>query len=240
MDTAIKRQLQALGCELHIDLMTFGHLEDERLFLREENRDFLREHGYRWSISLGSRLLESYCELLLPHTDEGFMAYFHAYTTKVAERLDHAAHRLCETLEDAGYRAFLMPGRGKGYPKGEPGIISHMALARLSGMGSMGNSGMLLTPQFGPRVRLATILTSCPLADTMHPLENDVCINCGKCGESCPSKCIHGNRFDASRPQVQYIDKELCGQYRNQRMEAIGTRFCNMCMAVCPVGKRLK
>lgn len=236
METEMRQELLSMGAALGVDLMTFGVL-DERLYLREENRGLLWESGYRWSISLASRLLESYCELLLHHTDEGLMGYFHAYCTNVAERLDDAGQRICATLECRGFRAFLMPGRGKGYRKGMPGVISHVALARLSGMGTMGISGMLLAPEFGPRVRLATILTSCPLAKTPTILQKEVCADCGACQKCCPVECIQGKRFDPNCPEVQYIDKEACGQYRDKRQQEVGTRFCNLCMAVCPVGK---
>ena len=225
--------------ELHIDLMTFGRIDPEILYLRDENREWLLKSNYRFSISLACRLTQTYCELLYRHLDAGMLMYFKNYCNSVSSKLDCAAHQLCEELEDAGYRAFVMPGIGKGYQSGEPGIISHIALARLSGMGSMGDGGMLLTPEFGPRIRLSTILTDCPFPANEADLSKKICTSCGLCKQYCPSGAITGNHFDLEQPAKQYINKEVCSAYRNKRPEIVGNRFCNLCMAVCPIGKSL-
>ncbi len=219
------------------DRMTCADLTIQGLLLREENRDGLLGEGFHRALSLALRISESACELVLHPGDQGLMHYFRAHCLGQAERLDWIAQRIALFLEEHGYRAFVVPGLGTGYTCGHPGVLSHMAVANVSGMGTMGDGGMLLVPEYGPRVRLATIVTDCPLPPGA-PLM-DLCTHCGLCSEICPSKAIQGKRFSPDHPTLDYIDRNACKAYRDGLLAATGNRFCNLCMAVCPVGMRL-
>lgn len=229
-------QLKEYCHSLGIDKIAFADLTIEGLLLRSENAEHLLESGYRIAISLAVRLSESTCNLVLRSDDEGLMNYFKSHALMRANQLDASAQNVVLFLEDKGFCAFLVPGLGAGYSSGAPGIVSHMAIANVSGLGTMGDSGMILTPEFGPRVRLCTIITDCPL-----PIGNgipDSCTHCGLCTEACPSGAITGARFDPEDPSRQYMDRSACAKYRDKRLEETGNRFCNLCMAVCPIGAR--
>jgi epoxyqueuosine reductase len=61
-----------------------------------------------------------------------------------------------------------------------------------AGLGEYGRNGLLLTPQWGPRVRLGKIFTNLPLA-TDRPLNFGVksfCEQCNLCAAACPAKAI--------------------------------------------------
>ena len=59
-------------------------------------------------------------------------------------------------------------------------------------MGTIGDSHNLITKEFGPRLRIVSILTDTPIpADPM--LEKDLCIHCRKCLKNCPSHCFTEN-----------------------------------------------
>src|SRR5690554_703222 len=101
-------------------------------------------------------------------------------------------------------------------------------LARDAGLGEMGRNGLLVTPQFGPRVRLGVVTTDLPLqAD--GPVDygiSEFCTECEKCVKTCPGMCI-----PAGEPQGERwkINPEEC--YRKWR--ALGTD-CGICLAACP------
>ena len=209
----------------------------EQTYLRRDCAQYLLGKGYNRAITLAYPISASACELLFKRKDEGFLFYFTQHVKACAESLEEAAQKLCIQIESFGYRAFLVPGLGTGYhDDGCPTILSHITQARLAGLGTMGDSGMLLTAQFGPRVRLATVLTDCPLP-VPATLPDDVCLHCGACANICPVGSItHGRHFDAKHPERYYTDKIVCAQYRNDNKEKYGSRFCNLCMAICPVG----
>ena len=65
------------------------------------------------------------------------------------------------------------------------GSISHKAVARLAGIGWQGKSLLIVSPQYGPRIRLATILTDMPLSSD-KPVKN----RCGTCDDA-PRRVLH-------------------------------------------------
>ena len=51
------------------------------------------------------------------------------------------------------------------------GNISHKAVARTEGIGWQGKSLLIVSPQYGPRIRLATVLTDMPLEPDHKQIE---------------------------------------------------------------------
>lgn len=61
--------------------------------------------------------------------------------------------------------------------------------AQAAGLGSVGLHSLLVTPGFGPRVRMAGFLTDAPLAAD-PPFESPLCDDCGLCLRECPSGAV--------------------------------------------------
>ena len=94
------------------------------------------------------------------------------------------ARRLAALLKEEGHRvAFNAPGI-QGLPK--------MA-ARLAGLGWIGRSAMVITPEIGPRVVLEAILTNAPLPVTIKKPMDCHCGECRRCVDICPAKAYTGN-----------------------------------------------
>jgi epoxyqueuosine reductase len=98
-------------------------------------------------------------------------------------------------LEDQRWEAVPLPNLppeapAMGIPVREGALAPNVMLdfddaAVRAGLGQIGYSGELLTPEFGPRQRLQVILTDAPLEAT--PLcEKPVCDLCKQCVTSCP------------------------------------------------------
>jgi ferredoxin len=127
--------------------------------------------------------------------------------------------------------------RWQGYPArahidGNYRVIAPL-VARDAGLGEIGRMGLLMTPNLGPRVRLAVVTTDLPLvADgrTPKPSVLDFCRLCNKCAENCPSRAIpFGDREEIEGAYRWRIDAERCFHYWN----VVGTD-CARCMRVCP------
>lgn len=103
-------------------------------------------------------------------------------------------------LEDQGYEAMLYQntsirlGCGVGKPvspdKPKPDVFLHFRIAAvICGMGEIGYSKLFLSPEFGPRQRLAFILTDAPLEP--DPLfEGKLCDRCLRCVKECPAGAL--------------------------------------------------
>ena len=134
--------------------------------------------------------------------------------------------------------------RGLGYqaaPSGNDTAIS-VPLAMAAGLGELGRMGLLITPRFGPRVRICKVFTDMPLAyDTYRPFGvAKFCETCKKCAKMCPSGAIS---FDGhtmkgptpsnfSRVLKWYINPEKCFLFWVKNW-----MDCNNCVMACPFNK---
>jgi reductive dehalogenase len=106
-------------------------------------------------------------------------------------------------------------------------------VARDAGLGEIGRMGLLMTPELGPRVRIAVVTTDLsvvPSGRHRDPTVIDFCVHCSKCADVCPSDAIPlGNRVDIDGVRRWQIDSEACFTL----WSTTGTD-CARCMAVCP------
>lgn len=115
-------------------------------------------------------------------------------------------------------------------------------MAMQAGLGDVGRMGLLITPQFGPRVRLSKIITDLPLvADS--PIEfgvTEFCDACMKCAQLCPSQSISYGERTAESDSVSNnpgalkwpINAETCRMYWGRV-----NKPCTSCVACCPYNK---
>ena len=114
-----------------------------------------------------------------------------------------------------------------------------------AGLGEYGRNQMVLTPEFGPRVRFSKIFTNMPLAvETLRELGlASYCQNCTICADSCPPKALPKGAPSVSNDSpstVKGVKKwsancEACFGY----WAKIKTD-CAICMRVCPFNQRSK
>ncbi|WP_067049875.1 4Fe-4S binding protein [Methanofollis ethanolicus] len=144
-----------------------------------------------------------------------------------------AAFALARSLEDEGYDAAIVPCEGSefGYwyadRKTLMADLSIKYAAWRAGLGSFGKNHLLITDRFGPRVRLAAVLTDAPL-DPGHPkggLLSDRCAGCTRCIEACPVGAITPDG----------IDRQACAAYM---FGDLGGLRCGMCIRACPLVER--
>jgi len=134
--------------------------------------------------------------------------------------------------------------RGLGYqaiPCGNDTACS-IPIAIDAGLGEIARNGLLITPEFGPRVRLAKVLTDLPLISD-KPIEfgvRDFCLMCEKCAKKCPSKSImFGDPTDtphniSNRKGVGtwHINAETCLNFWAENQTD-----CSNCIRTCPFNK---
>jgi epoxyqueuosine reductase QueG len=125
-------------------------------------------------ISIALHINEASCDLIARNVrDRTLPASYHSYQmftlTIVNLQLDVIAFQGAKWLEELGYRAYPFPANmpyvlkpSEDYP-GRPGNISHKHVAVACGLGQIGWHSMLITPQFGTRQKLTTIVTNAPL-----------------------------------------------------------------------------
>jgi NAD-dependent dihydropyrimidine dehydrogenase PreA subunit len=141
--------------------------------------------------------------------------------------LGHIANQGATYLRKHGYSAHA------GHPL--MGLALYPPLAQLAGMGWMGANGLLVTPEHGPRVRLAAIFTSIenlPLADgNVHQWVEEFCSRCQICIHKCPVGAIMPHPQHHDNGQISYVTNERCFPYFSDYYG------CSVCIAVCPFSR---
>jgi ferredoxin len=101
-------------------------------------------------------------------------------------------------------------------PAGPDGMVSLRVIGVAAGLGELGHSKLLLTPQFGPRQRVFAVFTDAELEPT--PLfDGEVCDGCMECVRACEA-CAIGTSRDVCVPvgEREYahapLDTEACGR----------------------------
>lgn len=105
-------------------------------------------------------------------------------------------------------------------------------VARDAGLGELGRHGLLITEEFGPRVRLGVVTTDMPLlCDAPRSFGvHGYCDACGKCARTCPGRAISaGPSVDRDGKPGWRVNDEAC--YR--QWKRLGTD-CGICLAACP------
>lgn len=168
-------------------------------------------------------------------TDQPTPLYSAAYQT--ANRLlDEIAFLSARQLEKDGFAALPVPASQTLDREKWLGAISHKAIARMAGLGWQGKSLLLITPEFGPRVRLATVLTDAQVvADS--PITN-CCGECTACRDACPAGAIKGVRTDShyrNRDEALCFSKCVDKLYIEfAKIPDVGNGTCGICIKACP------
>lgn len=153
--------------------------------------------------------------------------------------LESLTTQAAEWISAKGFAAFPVPVSKQQDTKRLAGHISHKAVARMAGIGWQGKSLLIVNSEFGPRIRLATVLTDMPLVPD-GPIVNR-CGECTECTDACPAfaiKNVSTEDYYAHREDAIYLKKchEKLVEFKDR--PGIGYTFCGVCIKVCPWGKK--
>lgn len=105
-------------------------------------------------------------------------------------------------------------------------------VAEAAGLGETGRNGLLISPEYGQRLRFAVITTDMPLIpdEAIDLGMKRFCELCNKCSKSCPGQAISHLPREKENDQLRWrIKHEDC--YKMWRR--LGTD-CGVCLSVCP------
>jgi epoxyqueuosine reductase QueG len=129
----------------------------------------------------------------------------------------HMGYRMARFLRHHGWHALYFPP-AKQNDRFRTAPFYHMPAMYLAGMGTLGLNASILTPQFGPRVWVTSIITDAPLP-AGQPLAEELCKRCGLCVKNCPIGALDGQGWK---------NPYACASYG----------CCGTCIAICPVGQQ--
>ena len=170
--------------------------------------------------------------------DAPTFAYFQHYRTANAF-IDRILFEIGTYIQSEGYQ-YLPIAASQSIPDGKgglSGIISHKAAARQAGLGSIGKNDLFISKNYGPRIRLGTILTNMPFNTVVEDANPDVCGSCSICAQKCPAMAIRGKVWQFGTPREEIVDALACSNYMKDKFQHIGRgSVCGICMRYCPHG----
>lgn len=207
-------------------------------------------HGYEseefpdlgFAVSVGHRLDDEIIDEIVDGPTERYLEHYR----RVNRTLNKVTRSIADLLITRGCRAVVVPATIDREPtdpkdpyfKTPSAAFPHKTAATLAGLGWIGKTALFVSDRFGPRVRLATVLTDCPL-EIGTPCEMSLCGDCVVCVEACPVDAATGEEWFPGLEREQLLDASKCRKYcvkiTESRTGHKGT-VCGICMASCPVG----
>ena len=173
----------------------------------------------------------------LPIVETAPSIYYHELYHTINALLDYKAYEIANFLTEKGNPSIYLPRDGYGdievLLQKPLAFFSHKYAAYLAGLGSMGHNNLLLTPEYGPRVRFTSIFTTAEIEGDLITNE-DICTYCLRCASNCPAEAIDLEIME--KGLFQPIDKIKCAT-RSKKLRKEYRAPCGICIKVCPVGE---
>jgi len=150
---------------------------------------------------------------------------FKRHSEYLNSRLTKAAYDVARDSRSMGMKALPLPAAGcPSDARFLESVFSFKHAAAAAGIGYLSRSSLLVTPEYGPRVKLACCLTAVPLESTAKTLSN-MCPGCDICINNCPAGAL-----SAPEDEPYRINKFACSAF------LAASTGCFLCMRVCPAG----
>ena len=121
--------------------------------------------------------------------------------------------------------------------------LSHKMVATRAGLGWIGKTDLFISKEFGPRLRLVSILLKAPVKSKIKPVDISRCGNCNICVEICPAKAASGKLWDITVDREDFFDpwkcRNQCAEFGRSKL-GMDARICGICVAACPIGRLKK
>ena len=164
-------------------------------------------------------------------------AYGKNYHKVIKKHLVNIANKIGEELrkenleEDFKYRVFV-----------DAVPISERVFAKEAGLGFLGNSSMLVNPDFGTYFFIGEIVTNLEITDVPKNEEfKHDCNICNSCQKACVNKVKEKGFFDVNRC-TSYLTIEKKGIIKKDDWHLLGNWIfgCDFCQTSCPFNKKGK
>ncbi len=162
-------------------------------------------------------------------------AYYLEYQ-KLNRQLDEMALKVESFIRKLGYKAIA--NTTEVVEKDEDSQrtkLPHKTVATLAGLGWIGKTALLVTPEFGSAVRLTTVLTDMPL-EVGRPMKGSRCDTCDACIKACPVGAGSGKTWNFDVDRDEFYDYQKCEYTARELSEKVGvnTTLCGICIYNCP------
>jgi len=194
----------------------------------------------RWEhLKAGMSIVVRLSNIIIDEIKNGpTLTYAYHYRT-INQLLDSIAIKTSNLIQSLGYKALPIPASQTVNEKKLEGLISHKMVATRAGLGWIGKNALLITPQYGPRIRLVSVLTNAPLRP-LPPVSESKCGRCFLCVKACPAGALKGRNWTVNTKREDLMKVDLCHEVTKHNKKIFAEAICGICISVCPIGKTRK
>lgn len=219
MKDEIKKIMQSLGASL----VGFGYIGD---------LGYDEFYGMDYAVSFAVRMVDGVMDAVVGGPT---YTYYHLYRT-VNALIDDIGLKASIYLEEMGFKAIPIPAsQSVGELKA---AFPHKTAATRAGLGWIGKNCLLITREYGPRVRLGTVITNARFV-VDKPIVESECGNCDLCVRKCPSLSLKNTLWYAGMERDEIVDARSCSEFMKRNYNKIGYgHVCGICISCCPKGEK--
>lgn len=229
----------------------FGGLEDLiRSYLKSWGAEVVGFGDVREGLSWEMAHLPLAIALAVPHppleqclVEKNGVLMYQSHHPEIDALLESIQGKLVRLLRSLGYRYLAIPPDShrmsrrfiaRLYP-----LFPHKTAATCAGLGWIGRNGLLINPDYGPRLSWATVLTDAPLEPAKAPVTQSACGSCRRCVRACPAGAIGGHTWCRTGENQPFINVEACRRQQEQNYARTGYYLCGLCVLGCPRGAKI-
>jgi epoxyqueuosine reductase QueG len=178
-------------------------------------------------------------EVIKAINDGPTMDYYNEYY-RINEKLNQLVTMAARFLTGKGYEAYAQTTDVVKEFDVYRTALPHKTVATNAGLGWIGKSALFVTEQFGPAVRLSSLVTNAKLEYGI-PVTTSKCGSCMECTDACPANAISGKLWNVKTDRDAFYNPVAC---RKKARELAATKInkeitlCGKCIEVCPYTRK--
>jgi epoxyqueuosine reductase len=202
--------------------------------------------NFSYGIAIGKRLDNDIVDLI----ENGPTLEYYNHYKNINSELNNLALDICLDLKLENVDCLaIVPTLPIGSEEFKPYFkklrykVSHKMIATRAGLGWIGKTDLFISREFGPRVRLVSILINKPIQSKHTPIDKSKCGNCDICVKRCPAHAANGILWDVDTDRDMFFDAHKCYKKCGELGRLLlneDSRICGLCVSVCPLGKKHK
>jgi len=205
--------------------------------------NLVKDHyPYRYAVVVGKRLDDA----IIDRIEDGPTLVYYELFNSVNDELNLITAKISQFLEQNSIPCIQIKStvQEADIPEGFAQTLrmnfSHKMAATRAGLGWIGKTDLLVSEKFGPRIRLATVLTNHRFEKLGIPVTESQCGDCEICVENCPGEAASGKLWNDSLDRDEFYDafkcRDACRKLSRERLDK-KVSLCGICVSVCPFGK---
>ncbi|BBL61017.1 hypothetical protein MARBORIA2_06350 [Methanobrevibacter arboriphilus] len=207
IDSETFKRIKDMAKSLDIEIIGFGKIPKEQM---EENERLQYSNAIVFTMKIGDEII-----------NEPPSEFAQNLNNLLYDKFGKATYIISDYLRQNGFATQVA------HP--HQNLLDLPKLAETAGMGVVGRSHLLITPDLGPCEKIGAILT--PIEnlsfskENTHKWINDYCKRCGKCIKVCPEDVLQKEYMDDNK--AEFIESRCIGCNQG----------CTYCIEGCPFYK---